>query len=208
MTPICRAGYLGSLGVKNESTELCDLRNSALRKVGRNVVNFQKVEACLKFLIAVTDIETSDNLSGAFQTKRVPAKRVPFGHLVDMFYRTVYGADPQSHSASDETKIVITTSFRLEGDQSDVKRQKRALSALVAERNRLIHKDLSGFDHNSIEACRNLIEILDEQNSRILDQLSSLATVVSTYKVFIAELKAWTNTTEPLRLSPGVHRDA
>jgi hypothetical protein len=192
----------------NESKELGDLRDSALRKVGRNVVNFQKVEACLQFLIAVSDIESTHSLSGAFQTKRVPTKRVPFGHLVDMYYRTVYGADPQSHSAADETKIVITTSFRLESDQSDVKRQKRVLSALVSERNRLIHKDLAGFDHNSIEACRSLIEILDEQNLRILDQLASLATVVSTYKEFIAELKAWANTTEPLRLNTNVHHDA
>jgi len=193
----------------SESADLCELRDLALRKIGRNVVNFQKVETCLRFLIAVSDVETSHSQSGTVQAKRVAkAKRVPFGQLIDMFHRTVCGADLQSHDAADETKVVITTSFRLQGDPSDVKRQKRVLSALVAERNRLIHKDLAGFDHNSIEACRSLVKGLDEQNVRVLDQLSSLAAVISIYKECIAELKAWASTAEPLGMSTDVHHDA
>jgi hypothetical protein len=186
-----------SLGVKTGSTELGDLRDCALRKVGRNVVNFQKVEACLKFLIAVSDVETSHDASGTVQAKRsAKTRRVPFGQLIDMFHRNVYGADHEPNGAADETQTVITTTFRLQSDSADVKRQKRVLSALVAERNRLIHQDLAGFDHNSIEACQNLIDILDEQNARILEQLSSLAVVISTYKECVAELVAWAKTAE------------
>lgn len=57
-----------------------------------------------------------------------------------------------------------------EDNAATVKRQ-RTLSALVTERNRLIHQDLSGFDHNSISSCRDLIAMLDEQNVRVLSQL-------------------------------------
>ena len=42
-----------------ESTSLTDLRNDVLRKIGRNVVNLQKMEGMLKFLISM------QSLSGA-----------------------------------------------------------------------------------------------------------------------------------------------
>jgi hypothetical protein len=181
-----------SLGVMTQSAELAVARDEALRKVGRNVVNFQKVETCLKYLIAVSDVQTTkDGLSAEHKRRTAKNQRLPFGHLFETFYQTIYGATPVAIAPSNGTHISMSTSFRVEADVATVKRQKRTLSALVAERNRLIHRDLSGFDHNSISSCRDLVAMLDEQNFRVLSQLEELATLIAEFKAHMDALRKW-----------------
>jgi len=55
-----------------------------------------------------------------------------------------------------------------------VKRQRQALSRIVAERNKLIHQDLIYLDGTSIKDYQALIRVLDEQNPRLLSQLEEL----------------------------------
>jgi hypothetical protein len=168
------------------------VRDEALRKIGRNVVNFQKVEACLKYLIAVSDVQTNkDGLSAEHRRRAAKTQRLPFGYLSEGFFQTIYGAEPVAVAANNGTAISMSTSFRVEADAATVKRQKRNLSALVTERNRLIHQDLSAFDHNSIASCRGLIAKLDEQNVRVLSQLEELATLITEFKSHMYALKEW-----------------
>jgi hypothetical protein len=47
------------------------------------------------------------------------------------------------------------------------------------------------FDHNSAPSCRDLIQILDEQNPRILDQLTALKALIDTFKAIIADMQGW-----------------
>lgn len=181
-----------TLGVMTQSAELEAARDEALRKVGRNVVNFQKVEACLRYLIAVSDVQTTKiGLSTEHRRRTVKTERLPFGHLSETFYQTIYGAEPVAAAPNNTTHISMSTSFRVEADAATVKRQKRTLSALVSERNRLIHRDLSGFDHNSISSCRDLIAMLDEQNVRVLSQLEQLATLIAEFKAHMDALRNW-----------------
>ena len=188
--------------------ELVALRDEALRKVGRNVVNFQKVEACLKYLIAVSDVQsTKDGLGAKHKRRNTTIQKLPLGHLSEAFYQSIYGAEPAALHA-DDSQIVMSTSFRVEADAATIKQQKRTLSALVTERNKLIHRDLSGFDHNSISSCRNLIAMLDEQNVRVLSQLEQLATLIAEFKAHIAALKVWADGDGPDLLAQRVSYDA
>jgi hypothetical protein len=172
-----------------ETADLEALRNEALRKVGRNVVNFQKVEACLKFLIGVSHAQTTkDGLSATHVKRMAIIQKLPMGYLTDEFFRRIYG--PAS-AVPDFSQITFSTTFRVDADAATVKKRKKALSALVAERNKLIHIDLSGFDHNSISSCRKLIALLDEQNVRVLGQLEQLATLITDFKAYVAALKSW-----------------
>lgn len=59
-----------------------------------------------------------------------------------------------------------------------LKAQKRALSAIVTERNRLIHQDLAQLDTTDIEDYCQLIAHLDEQNPRLLAQLETLGWIL------------------------------
>jgi hypothetical protein len=192
-----------------QSAELAAARDEALRKVGRNVVNFQKVEACLKYLIAVSDVQTTkDGLSAEHKRHAAKTQRLPFGRLSEAFYQTIYGAESVAVPTSNGTHISMSTSFRVETDAETVKRQKRTLSALVTERNRLIHRDLSGFGHNSISSCRELIAMLDEQNVRVLSQLEDLATLIAEFKVHMDALRKWAEGDGPNTLVQRLSHDA
>ena len=184
--------------IMTQSAELAAAREEALRKVGRNVVNFQKVETCLRYLITVSDVQTTkDGLSAEPRRRIAKTQRLPFGHLSETFYQTIYGAEAVAVEPNNGTHISISTSFRVEADAATVKRQKRTLSALVTERNRLIHRDLSGFDHNSISSCRDLIAMLDEQNVRVLSQLEELATLIAEFKAHMDALRKWAEADGP-----------
>jgi hypothetical protein len=192
-----------------QSAELVAARDEALRKVGRNVVNFQKVETCLRYLISVSDIQTTkDDLSAEHKRRIAKTKRLPFGHLSETFYQTIYGAELVAVEPNNSTHISISTSFRVEADAATVKRQKRTLSALVTERNRLIHRDLPGFDHNSISSCHDLIAMLDEQNVRVLSQLEELATLIAGFKAHMDALRKWAEADGPNTLVQRPSQDA
>jgi hypothetical protein len=198
-----------SLNAMTQASELVALRDEALRKIGRNVVNFQKVESSLKYLIAVSDVEsTKDGLSTRHKKRTATIQKLPLGHLSEAFYESVYGADSTMFAPTDSSQITVSTSFRVEADAATVKKQKRALSALVAERNKLIHRDLSGFDHNSILSCCNLIAMLDEQNMRVLSQLEQLATLIAEFKAYMATAKVWADGDGPNLPAQRVSDDA
>lgn len=60
----------------------------------------------------------------------------------------------------------LTFSMRLEVTQETAAQRKRSLMKLVAERNRLIHKDLLSVDLNSREECEELSARLAEAMMR------------------------------------------
>jgi hypothetical protein len=193
----------------DQSAELVAVRNDALRKIGRNVVNFQKVETCLKYLIAVSDVQSTRETLIPHQEKRTARiRKLPLGKLSEAFYESVYGAEPEPTATTDRSKISLSTSFRVEADAATLDQRRRTLSKLVAERNKLIHKDLSGFDRNSISHCRSLSEALDLQNVRILQQLDDLKILIDTFKEHIAALKARADGDAPERLSRQISDDA
>lgn len=196
--------------IMTQSAELEAARDEALRKVGRNVVNFQKVETCLRYLISVSDVQTTKDglIAEQYRQRIAKTQRLPLGHLSETFYQTIYGAEPVAVEPNNGTHISISTSFRVEADAATVKQQKRTLSALVTERNSLIHRDLSGFDHNSISSCRDLIVMLDEQNVRVLSQLEELATLIAEFKAHMDALRKWVEADGPSTLVQRPSHDA
>ena len=138
----------------NHSADIEMLRNDALRKIGRNVVNFQKVEACLKYLIAISDVQRApQEIVADHEKKKARLRRQPMGSLAKAFFESVYGTESGPSPPLDSSTIWLSTSFRVEVDASTSKERRRTLAALVTERNNLIHKELSGFDHNSVSSC-------------------------------------------------------
>jgi hypothetical protein len=61
----------------------------------------------------------------------------------------------------------VSFGFRIEGRTGQKEATKKALTLVVKERNRLVHKMLGEFDSASIESCRALIDLLDQQDERI-----------------------------------------
>jgi len=175
------------------SSELTDLRNDVLRKIGRNGVNFQKMEGMLKLLNSQQALSgtLSEIAKVADKASKAVAKQ-PMGRLADAFVRSIYASVNESaHPQRDPQEISISFSLRIESDPELVKERKRALSSVVAERNRLIHQWLAAFDPNSIESCTELALALDEQHARIWPEYEILRSMVQALREHHVELRRY-----------------
>jgi hypothetical protein len=158
---------------------LADARDQVLRKIGRNVVNFQKMEAMLTFL------NTQQAMNGSLKdiakilakAQKVAAKQ-PMGRLAEAFVRSAYS---NTHGASEQgtqNEISVSFSLRIDLDPALVAERKKALRAVVAERNKLIHKWVASFDPNSLESCKIFGVALDEQHARTWPEFETLRAIV------------------------------
>lgn len=176
------------------------LRNETLRKIGRNVVNFQRIETCLKILVTINNVQgTPKNIIARQAKKAASIRKKPMGDLAERLHNNLYRDEVKSEKPEDLAELWGSMSFKVEADANIIKERKRALTALVAERNNLIHKDLAGFDDNSAQSCRHLIGILDPQNTRILQQLDELKWLIDAIKEHAGELQSWLDSDDFLR---------
>jgi hypothetical protein len=146
-----------------------DLRNEALRKIGRNIVNLQKMERALKILVVRSDLNGYiSELKGVYQNRLAYVERLSMGKLADNIIDILYStADSNADSPDDLKEAWVSFGFRIEGKAGQKKATKKALTLVVKERNQLVHKMLGEFDSTSVESCRALIDLLDQQQERI-----------------------------------------
>lgn len=76
--------------------------------------------------------------------------------LAEAFIRTVY-SNAQGAAVSDPDEATFSFSFRLGVDSPLVSERKNALRAVVAERNKLVHKWIASFDCASINDKKRII---------------------------------------------------
>lgn len=146
-------------------------REEALRRIGRNVVNFQRLEASLRQLIPSLSLAGPLSSLGNIRASREKElKKKSLGDLASRFQTEVFGAD-QSSSEPIQTEITIAHSFRFEEDSVWASERVKNLAKLVRERNRLMHSDLVHIDLESITECESLSARLDEQNQRVCEQI-------------------------------------
>lgn len=163
-------------------------RDDVLRKIGRNLVNFQRMEAMLKFLNANLRISgTVSDLAEISARAKKQASKMPMGHLAEEFVRSVYPSQ-ETTEQYDADKASVTFSFRIEADAALVAERKKALRAVVRERNKLVHQWLNVFDPSSTESCQQLGARLDEQNARVLPEFEMLRAIVRTLRESQREL--------------------
>jgi hypothetical protein len=153
----------------DEPIDIEVVRTEALRKLGRNIVNFSKIEGTLKYLLSVTQ---SEGLSTSTLNQLVDNYERFRKHTL---HNTVLVDDSQSEPQLDSSELGMSWSFKATYSDPDfLTAQKQALSDIVAERNKLIHEDLALLDTSSIEDYYKLISFLDEQNPRLLAHLEEL----------------------------------
>jgi hypothetical protein len=146
-----------------------DLRNEALRKIGRNIVNLQKMERALKLLLIQSDLKGYiSELKGVYQKKLASVERLSMGNVANNVIDILFSeADSNAGAPDNLNEVWMASQFRIEGGKEKKKAAKKALSLVVKERNQLVHKMLGEFDSSSVESCRALIDLLDQQQERI-----------------------------------------
>lgn len=169
------------LTVVGRPVDIEAVRTEALRKLGRNVVNFSKIEAAFKYLLSVSQFDSSEEtISVQLRRKQSILRKKTLGRLVEEFNTNILGDFSQCEPKPDSFGTGISFSFKVTCSNPDfLKKQKRALSSIVAERNRLIHQDLAFLDTGSAEDYRKLISLLDEQNPRLLAHLEELRWMIA-----------------------------
>jgi hypothetical protein len=176
----------------NEQMDIEAVRTEALRKLGRNVVNFAKIEAGFKHLLSVHQVKgTSKTISDRLRKNRDKLRKKTLGSLVQEFQKNVVSDSSQSEPTLNiSTEKEMSISFKItHSDPNFFKEHKRALSKIVAERNKLIHQDLALLDTSSVEDYLNLISLLDEQNPRLLAHLEELRRMIELWRECLEDLK-------------------
>ncbi|HBE59870.1 MAG TPA: hypothetical protein DEG17_01885 [Cyanobacteria bacterium UBA11149] len=164
----------------NEQIDIETVRAEALRKLGRNIVNFSKIEAVLKYLLSVSQFKgTKETISEQFHRNHDKHRKETLGKLVREFHNNVLVNDSQVEATTTHSNSEFSVSFKVTyDDQNFLKSQKRTLSDIVVERNKLIHQDLALLDTSCVEDYRKLISLLDEQNPRLLAHLEELGWMI------------------------------
>ena len=157
-----------------------ELRDVAFRKIGRNLVNFQKLELALKFIIVRSDLRAyASEAAKVLRDKEKVVDRKALGWLVQDFFQTVYSNHSCDDGPADERdEAWMSISLRLESNENSIRDRKRQLRELVKERNLLVHRLLPDFDAESAESCEKLICRLDEQVDRMEPHYESLRGII------------------------------
>ena len=159
----------------NELPDIETVRTEALRKLGRNIVNFSKIEGSLKQLLSISQVSGPLKTTSAQILERMHKRqRRPLGVLVAEFNKNILRNPEQVTPPETVDEPWFSVSLTLGSSDISHKECKQRLNTLVAERNRLIHQDLAHLDTTSVEDYSKLINLLDEQHPRLLTQLDEL----------------------------------
>jgi hypothetical protein len=176
-------------------------KDELLRRIGRNVVNYQRLEKCLQRLMSTLSISASPSMpSNLARSKQHKLKKMALGDLSSSFYSAISLEEQPLPESTSTTDISLEVSFRRQAPVEYFKENKKALTRVVQERNRLIHALLVDSDLNSIDHCTNLSNQLDEQNERIEAQIRYFDEIRQANSKLLIEIKKFFDSEEFLLL--------
>jgi hypothetical protein len=185
-------------------------RDELFRRIGRNVVNFQYLEATLRSMIpALSNKGNLKELQANQDEVSRKHEKSTLGNLANAYHERVFGKNATEEAVPDEVLPEPWFAFSVhpEVTPETAARWKAALVNLVGERNRLIHEDLLSVDLNSREECEELSARLDEQNTRIRNQLEHLNSLRTGFRESREELRRLLESDEVLALLWGEFDD-
>lgn len=174
-------------------------RDSVYRCIGRNIVNFQYLEATLRGMLPTLAIEwTPTSGQSKLNATARKHKKSSLGNLADAYLDGIFTRPEDSGLDADESanEMSVRISFHIDASPERRAEQRKALLKLVVERNKLIHRDLLTVDLNSSEQCELLIARLDEQNDRVLLQLAYLNSLKQAHREALEEFQRFIQTDE------------
>ncbi len=193
---------IGLKGCKGEealnSNEDCQLvLTDTLRKIGRNLLNYQQVERLWRSHLNIADISTGiDGNSFELKAGTKSERNIPMGWLGENHTKSLFTPVRDSDSTESSKNISLKTSFRVgeSGELSEVRRKQ--VLKIVEERNFLAHKLAEKFDHTSKEGCLDICIKLDEENIRIIEEIEFLKNISSAYQEAVREIQQYIESDE------------
>ena len=184
--------------VSDEATPRAHVRtpetDEVLRRIGRNVVNFQQVEHLLKYLNTHSAFRgPASELSARFEKHAATVQKKTMGELAGKLVDNVLRLPPDDETPDVIDEIWMGFRFSIETDAEFVDRHDQEMRALVDARNDLIHHFLPQW-HSAVDGnTDNALAYLDAQRDetmRMMDRLQGWARSVDVGKRQLAEFWA------------------
>ena len=152
--------------------DLTKIQDEVMRKIGRNLLNFQRIEHMLKLLLSNSRVAgTVSTLVNNHKKQSEAVHKQTMGNLVGQFVDNIFVEfDGYSEPAIEPTEAHISISFNVEAEADFYESKKQSLKLLVDYRNDLIHHVLPRFNLDSIESCLEIEEYLDHQRERLIPE--------------------------------------
>ena len=158
--------------------------DEVLKRIGRNMLNFQRMEAMLKLLISRSRLEgTTEELRANHDKAVDDVSRQTMGNLVKRFVSSVYGGSEETASSEVENdQVWFSFSFKIEASPEEIERRRAMLNTIVEERNVLVHQMLGQFDQTSVESCQRLGALFDAQAEKVRPEYEALRSLLVAQK--------------------------
>lgn len=187
--------------VTESEQALIKARDEVLRKIGRNLVNFQKIEQLLKGVILSSRMSGyTSALEKSHQQKSEEIHSQPMGTLVKKFFEHIYPDDSESTTSDSQiSEPYLSFSLSFNTDAAYIETKKETLKSLVDERNHLVHHLLLKLDLLSIESCLEMGTFLDEQRERQKEEHEHLHSLLKNISEAWAKFSAFFASDERLK---------
>lgn len=170
--------------------------DEVLRRIGRNVVNFQQVEHLLKYLNTYSAFRgPASELSARFEKHAATVQKKTMGELAGKLVDNVLRLPPEDETPDVIDEIWMGFRFSIQTDAEFVDRHDQEMRALVDARNDLIHHFLPQWHSAVAGDIDNALAYLDAQRDdtmRMMDRLQGWARSVDVGKKQLAEF--WAST--------------
>lgn len=159
---------------------MSELKDLALKNIGRNVLYFQKFEGMLKLLLSQNNFRSPmAKIDESLEARKTKFENLSLGILTKEYFKSISknGEDMYDYP-EDIDEPWISFSFSIEHGEDILAQQKAAFKFLVNERNRLIHQMLIKFDPDSFESCEALLNELEKQHIMIGKEYKKLQSIL------------------------------
>jgi hypothetical protein len=155
----------------------------ALYAIGRNVVNFQRLEHILKQLALFAPIcATPSRLQSEVEKQRASAQRLTLGGAGKKWTESEFHTTEPKQVPRLDQQIIISFGFDLPTTPEYFDQLSGELKSLAQERNCLIHQDLARLNFEDEAECNALSIQLNAQNDRIIRAIKFLETILAQMK--------------------------
>lgn len=113
----------------NEPMDIEAVRTEALRKLGRNVVNFAKIEGALKYLLLMSQVEGNPKtISDQLRKKQTRLRKQTLGRLIEEFNKNIVSDPNQSDPTLDSSGTEMSISLKITCNNPDFLEAKKRSS--------------------------------------------------------------------------------
>lgn len=168
--------------------ELENLIKEVQRKLGRNVLLFQRIEQTLKYILAYQDVfiwKSNDGFKSNLEERKSRVSKLCLGQIAKEYIGNIFSlTDEVSKKQSEQSDDVFFMSIKNDPIICDIdfyNQRKDELAALIAERNDLIHHFLPKWNFNEYESVSEAEKYLDQQRERVLPEFEFLTSLVQNF---------------------------